>query len=88
MRVCKTLKPDREFDITRPNNVLNLEVLITQKEEKFNDIYPRIKAHKFEEWNTYLEFCWKTKLLDDASILQTAKQLFVQTTLSRLRIFR
>lgn len=31
MRVCKTLKPDREFDITRPNNVLNLEILTTKK---------------------------------------------------------
>jgi hypothetical protein len=54
MRVCKTLKPDREFDIKRPNNVLNLEVLKHRNNKKFNNIYPRIEAHKFYEWNTYI----------------------------------
>ena len=94
MGICKSFKPDGEFNITWTNYVLNLEILKRWKpsvldKQKLFVVYQSCVSVCFitytktyvcvwererescTEINFYLELSWKTKLLNNSSILKS-----------------
>lgn len=74
MGISKALESYRELHITRTDNVLDLKILemvATIRESEEKNI--TMREHQNSQATKYLKFCWKTKLLNNASILQKEK---------------
>lgn len=74
--ICKPLKPNWKFYITRANNILDLEVLkpltvLVRDDQKHDPVDDESSDKQGEHFiNKYLKLSWKTKLLYNSSVLQ------------------